>query len=345
MSYQYRFIDLLNLLYPDSPKAVDDLMVHRGRVVCGLLSVGLKLHFLEQVAELETLVDLLGGRHDVLEVNRYKRTKTATCFVLPPVGSADAAITLITCLERTLKYPLFNNPKVQVQVCSPGRFIPTRAALLAIGFYLGSDVLQRYSIDDLETTFSEDTLYARGKRLVLYDAPNWGQNFDPRFDWWESISGALHIRPMLPFNGERTDMLTATSALDVQNINLIATLLAHLQYSGYWGNLGSRYEQEMRDLLARHMLLGLLDAPWIRTEEPSTKDDRLFFAALQELTAYAYQEEARIKRPLPDLIGMPREHEEVIPARPNGILLEISALLEDIREDMRIAFDQMRGEI
>ena len=58
-------------------------------------------------------------------------------------------------------------------MCSPCRLEAPQASILAIAFYLGSDVLRRYSLDDLTTTFSEDTLpnshKHRGRRIVLYD--------------------------------------------------------------------------------------------------------------------------------------------------------------------------------
>jgi hypothetical protein len=48
-------------------------------------------------------------------------------------------------------------------------------------------------------------------------------------------------------------------------------------------------------LLKRHLLSGLVDAPWVRTDDPESDDDR-FFAALQELVAYAFEEGVRIKK-------------------------------------------------
>jgi Resolvase, N terminal domain len=49
-------------------------------------------------------------------------------------------------------------------------------------------------------------------------------------------------------------------------------------------------------LLERHVLNGLVDAPWVRTDDPESDDDDGFFAALQELVAYAFEESARIKK-------------------------------------------------
>src|SRR5262249_19103949 len=64
---------------------------------------------------------------------------------------------------------------------------------------------------------------------------------------------------------------------------------------GYWSQLGMQFEEEMEALLERHVLKGLVDAPWVRTDDPESGDDG-FFAALQELVAYAFEERVRIKK-------------------------------------------------
>jgi hypothetical protein len=100
------------------------------------------------------------------------------------VGSARSAILLLERIEHFIGSALFSNPEIQIQVCSPGRLGARRSALLAIGFYLGSDTLRRYTLGDLATSFSENQHYPRGRRLVLYDAEG---DFDRNFDWWKEI--------------------------------------------------------------------------------------------------------------------------------------------------------------
>jgi hypothetical protein len=51
----------------------------------------------------------------------------------------------------------------------------------------------------------------------------------------------LSIRLQLPFVTERTDVLTCQSETDIENINLIATLLSHYQTLAYWKRLGGRF--------------------------------------------------------------------------------------------------------
>ena len=56
-----------------------------------------------------------------------------------------------------------------------------------------------------------------------------------------------------------------------------------------------QFQEELEALLERHLLSGLVDAPWVRTDDPESDDDG-FFAALQELVAYAFEESVRIKK-------------------------------------------------
>ena len=245
--------------------------------------------------------------------------------MLPPVGSARAAILLLESIENFIGSTLFSNPKIQIQVCSPGRLDARRSALLAIGFYLGSDTLRRYTLGDLATSFAGDRHYPRGKRLVLHDAEG---DFDRNFDWWKESGKHRLVEPQLPFENGRSDLLTGSgSRLDIQNINLLATLLVHAQYQGYWNQLGMQFQEEMEALLERHVLNGLVDAPWVRTDDPESDDDG-FFAALQELVAYAFEESVRIKSRL-----FPGWHE--IPVRSSrGILQEVQSLLQKYRSEL-----------
>jgi hypothetical protein len=293
VSIRYRLEDLLDLLRERAPAKADAISLLRRDVEHGLLSVGLKLHCLAGGNEFSTLVERLGGAGAVLEINHYKRSGAALCLVLPAVGNARAAVLLLKCIESFTGSRIFGNPEVQLQVCSPGRLNAHHSAMLAIGFYLGSDSLRRYALDDFETTFTTDNRHPRGKRLVLYDAEG---DFDRDFDWWAGAGGDRRRKPKLPFKDERSDLLIGSgSKLDIENINLIATLLVHAEHEGYWKQLGIKFEEDMTALLDRHLLTGLLHAPWVRTDDPRTHDDQEFASAVQELTAYAFDETQRIR--------------------------------------------------
>ena len=193
---------------------------------------------------------------------------------------------------------------------------------------MGSDTLRRYILGDLATSFTKNWHYPRGRRLVLYDAEG---DFDRSFNWWVGSGQHRLIEPQLPFHNGRSDVLTGSgSRLDIENVNLIASLLVHAQYQGYWNELGMQFQEEMEALLERHILKGLVDAPWVRTDDPESDDDDRFFAALQELVAYAFEETVRIKTRggfFPDW----RE----IPARSScGILQEVQSLLQKYRSEL-----------
>ncbi len=139
------------------------------------------------------------------------------------------------------------------------------------------------------------------------------------------------MEPQLPFKNSRSDLLTGSgSRLDIENINLLATLLVHAQYQGYWNQLGMQFQGEMEALLERHLLTGLVDAPWVRTDDPESHDDDRFFAALQELVAYAFEESARIKKEGP---RFPNWHEKPVRSS-GGILQEVQSLLQKYRSEL-----------
>jgi hypothetical protein len=118
--------------------------------------------------------------------------------------------------------------------------------------------------------------------------------------------------------------------LDIENINLLATLLVHAQYQGYWDEFGAQFQEEMQALLERHVLNGLVEAPWVRTDDPTSDDDDGFFAALQELVAYAFEESVRIKK---KRSLFPRWQQ--IPIRSSGgILQEVQSLLQKYRSEL-----------
>ena len=315
-------------MHGHAPAKVDAVSLHRRRVEHGRLSVGLKIHCLGDGSQFSTLVEGLGGAQKILDINYYKHSRASLCLVLPPVGNARSAMFLLECIEHFIGSALFSNPEIQIQVCSPGRLDARRSALLAIGFYLGSDTLRRYILGDLATSFSKNPYYPRGRRLVLYDAEG---DFDRNFDWWKGSGKHRLVEPQLPFDNGRSDLLTGSgSRLDIQNINLLATLLVHAQYQGYWNQLGMQFQEEMETLLERHILNGLVDAPWVRTDDPESDDDR-FFAALQELVAYAFEETVRIKQKKSHFFQGWRE---IPTGSSRGILQEVQSLLEKYRSEL-----------
>ena len=335
MAYGYAYSELLNVLNPVAPAKVAELKERSRWVENGLLSVGLKIHC-RGGGRLDSLVDRLGGHKRVLEANSFRETRASYCLVLPPIGSASRALSLLDCIATFTGHPVIGHPDLQIQVCSPGRLTPERTALLAIAFYLGSDTLRRYELGELETTFSNHSQYACGRRIVLYDACG---EFDGGFAWWGKDG---RIVPALPMEHGRTDLLAGTaSALDIENINLIASLLVHSQFHGFWEEVGARFELEMRALLGRHLLSGLIEAPWAQVMDSVNAQDMQFFAAIQELTAYAFEEAVRVRRP-----GTLWSRIEEIPARRSqGILQEVRTLLAKFRDEITARANSRRGVV
>jgi hypothetical protein len=67
------------------------------------------------------------------------------------------------------------------------------------------------------------------------------------------------VEPQLPFKNGRSDLLTDSgSRLDIHNINLLATLLVHAQYQGYWNQLDMLFQEEM-EALRPSLMIGLDD--------------------------------------------------------------------------------------
>lgn len=335
---------LLETLHPCAPAKVEALARERRSVAHGLLSVGLKLHCLRDAGRFGPLIDALGGEGRVLDRNVFKRSEAKFCLVLPPVGSARAAVLLLECLGKYTGCRMFNNPDIQLQVCSPGRLQRRNAALHAIGFYLSSDTLRLYALDDFATTVSAD-YYHRGKRLVIYDAGLNG-DFDPSFAWWARTAQGLTIRPVLPFLSGRTDIMVGPgSEADIYNINLLATLLVHAQSSdrdGYWSSLGELFAKDLSTILDRHLLAGLLEAPWISASEidGSAEHDQRFLSALQELMAYAAAEADRLAQPDVASGGSSR-HQETNGR--GGILQEMQELIATYREIITTIPEQSHG--
>jgi len=320
----YTWEDLLLALRWVDPISVDVLHKHRRRVENGLLSVGLKLHCLTPgYPELKPLIEAIGG----FKQRPFQLEAGSLTYILPPVGSARLAVMLLECIEKFTNRPLFNNPKVQIQVCSPCRLTPEYAAMLALAFYLGSDVLRRHNLEGLATTFSNNSQHTsmfRGRRLVLYDGLG---ALDREFCWWASNQGKLIVRKGLPFKTERTDILVAFTKVDIYNINLVATLLAHHQEFAYWEPLGSEFMQQMNKLLGDHLLTGALTVPWVHADGSQPTDDKEFMAGFYEVMDYAFAEHVRLKKAR-QAFWRARGSE------PPGILNQIRTLLETFRREL-----------
>ena len=330
--------NLLSVLSEKAPAKADAVSRNRRDVQHGRLSVGLKLHIIQNVEGLEPLITELGKREGRgLNPNSYRLLESRWCAVLEALGNANAAVDLLLAIEQYCEMPVFMNPKIHLQVCSPGRLTPELCAIANIAFYLNSDTLRRYDLQQLTTTFSRSDFHPRAKRIMLYDADGY---FDQHFAWW---SGAppnhWMIEEDLPFEKGRTDILVGPgSAHDIRSINLIMTLLVHSQYNGYWKKLGDRFIEKMLQLLRAHDLLHLLDPPWIRIDgDARTGRDDVFYPALQELVAYAFGEAVHVRVPPKNTLErvLRKVQWRYIPPRTsNDLLREVRSTLIDFNHEL-----------
>ena len=93
MAYTYRLQDLLALLQSKVPALGNALAANHRRVDHGLLSVGLKIHSLNNGQQFDALIEGLGGASKVLEVNYYRDVRASLCLVLPPLGTLSPRLT------------------------------------------------------------------------------------------------------------------------------------------------------------------------------------------------------------------------------------------------------------
>lgn len=336
---------LLDVLATTSRDEAKQLLIQYRNSEHGLLSVGLKIHMLGTDAGVDELVHELDGTSPPAPYRNYYQQKGASlCLVLPPVGSAGAAIRLLDLIGRHTGCPMFGNPNIQLQMCTPGRLDNRRSGMLAIAFYLGSDTLRRFTFDQLTTTVSNDNRYNRGRRLVIYDAPGAASEFDYDFEWWQfDHKRGLRLGRRLPFDApQRTDLLIgAASRLDIDNVNLAATLLVHSQFKehrGRWQYYGEEFERSITTLLRTNLLTGLLEAPWVHLGGvKDTQGDNAFFSAIEELMASAFEDSARIQKNLRSYFKNMWE------MRPPGLLEEMNTLIRRHRQQLVLKAQELKG--
>lgn len=273
----------------------------------GCLPVGLKIHALK------------GKLKGVTGYNwsSFKLESAGAKAVLPPVANADAAIDLLEVVEGRVGEQIIDNEEYQIQVCSQSRLTADRAACLGIAFYLGSDRIRTYDERSLVTSHASQT----GKRLVIYGAGVCERDFD----WCgKGADGVMRVGKTPDEIDCRTDVLWCHSRRDIYNVNLIATILVHDQFDGFWQPLGDMFKHGIRDILEQHQLSGVFDAAWIQEDWGTfDEDDKRFAEAFTELSTYARAEVDRLQSG-----SVPH----------TGILKEVDDLL-------RYCHESVRGEV
>jgi hypothetical protein len=79
VTYPYRQQDLLKPLSSKAPSLAAALISNHRRVHDGLISVGLKIHCLDDGRQFDRLVGGLGGASKILDINLYKHANASLC--------------------------------------------------------------------------------------------------------------------------------------------------------------------------------------------------------------------------------------------------------------------------
>jgi hypothetical protein len=314
--YPYPVRGLGELINRHLKQTDDSWQRHLYKVENGRLPIGLKLHSTEPIDE-----------KGVLAKSSFRLENSGQCVIMPPVGNISVAAEVLTLVERRFGVKVLDNPSIQIQVCSPGELTPRHAALLGVCFYLGSSELRRFKRKDFITSGSTNT----GARLIVYGAQG---PLNRSFDWWgKNAQGELGVVATPATIMNRTDVLTCRSLQDIDTVNLVATLLTHVEHGGFWEDLGGQFIAEVEGLLDRHGLSGLLDVPWIYGKSYSDAakgttadpDGTRFFDMFSELMEYAFAEEDRIRCAI---------QSGDTDAAGQGLLFEMRELLDQYRQEL-----------
>ncbi len=287
-------------------------------LISGLMPVGLKIHCLN-VESAEKLSFLKLGAFTAHVPVDGGNSAGCVCYNLPPFGSVATLAWVLEAVEKRADVRILDNPhNYQLQVCSPGELNGPHAAMLGVCFILGSDRLRRLTPEHFNTSGRT------GNRPVIYGAGV----LNRAYTWWQrGADGFLRVDDVLPEEVQnRTDVLSCLTVKDIENVNLVATLLAHRQFGGYWRDLGNAFATDLEQLFENHLLSGVLEVQWIKTTshwlaEPEGPAEA-FALALTDLVNYAFDDAARIRRAL--------EADDKAETK-RGILVEVDALLTTYR--------------
>ena len=133
----------------------------------------------------------------------------------------------------------------------------------------------------------------RGRRLVLYDAEG---DFDRNFDWWKELGECR----LVEFNRHsKTAAAICSRAAAAGWTSRTSTCLLPFssmlstRVTGMSSACSSR--RRWKHCSERHLLNGLVDAPWVRTDDPESDDDDGLLP-FPRACAYAFEESAVSRR-------------------------------------------------
>lgn len=173
-------------------------------------------------------------------------------LLLPPRASAHELVRIVQGLaEHDIIQP-DDDPSIQVSI--PGRLNNQYAALLGSAMLLSSYKCIEYDEDSFSTTHESKT----STMIMVYDD---GVLDESVSELPEGITG-------------RTDMLGRKDPRDIYLYQILGSLISQSAYGGPFQKIGQQFIHEYVQLLDKHCVLGMLNAPWIydstSEEEPDT---------------------------------------------------------------------------
>ena len=205
----------------------------------GLLPVGGKIHVLHKIdaMRLEFVKQRLG-----LDSTGFRLLHADTSLLLPPMPSAAELKLVVTVLNAE---GVIDTEHPELQVCIPGRLPPDLCAILGASILLATEIGVKYDPNSFSTN-AEVT----GLRIMAYDA-----------------GGPREAFPFSTPIGGRTDMLGRRALSDIDNYQLLGTVLIRSKDFGPYGDLAKSYIAEFKQILAKYGLSEVLKTSWVAKNE------------------------------------------------------------------------------
>ena len=215
----------------------------------GFYPVGGKIHFTNPIPD-ERFDEFM--RQYGFASSPFTLMHANKSLLLPPRASAHELVRIIQGLaEHDIIQP-DDDPEIQVSI--PGRLNNQYAALLGSAMLLSSYKCIEYDEDSFSTTHESHT----STMIMVYDD---GVLDESVTELPDGITG-------------RTDMLGRKDPRDIYLYQILGSLISQAAYGGPFQKIGEQFIREYVQLLDKHCVLGMLDAPWIYDsasgEEPDT---------------------------------------------------------------------------
>ena len=288
-----------------------------------LLPIGSKVH--TQVAMnpayFELVKEILGIDTSYFRLAHGHEDKT---LVLPPASSSLEVSLLINSLVLFGVIPLkaadvrrANDPEggglPDAQICFAGRLNAEHCAIMGSATLLATDDgVRRY---DPDAFLSNDSGAQTGARMMIYDG-----------------GAANLVLPFLFGIDERTDVLGRRSTLDLENGQLVATVLSHFERDKPLGKFAPWFKVKYRAILERHGLEHVLEGSWVHDRRSSytRREQEAHLDVVHTCTEAWHVHATEISEA--ERAGLPS---------PPGIITEVNGLIGELRAKVEAERDEL----